>query len=227
MILEWAPSDAARTELTLVYSDEDQGHDENVPTGVLDLDTIDTFGVTAAIDPLTGLPAMPGAPGLWPNNQYRLAHDLDEHNENESAMAILTFSRRIAPDMELKSITGLIAAEHRRLFDQDVIAAADIARRNNVYTGLSWSTELRLEVSKDRFDWVVGGLYAADDQEQEVRINVGNNADAISPWRRTSCSCLPCRRHSGLPCPWGCARSATTRTTRSKASRFSRISLGA
>jgi iron complex outermembrane recepter protein len=181
MILEWVPSDTSRTELTLVYSDEDQGHDENVPTGVLDLDTIDTFGVTVAIDPLTGLPAAPGAPGLWPNNRNRLAHDLDERNENESAIAILTFSRRIAPDTELTSITGLIDAEHRRLFDQDVIAAADIARRSNVYTGLSWSTELRLEIAKDRFEWVVGGLYAEDDQEQEIRIRIGENADALLP----------------------------------------------
>jgi iron complex outermembrane receptor protein len=181
MILEWTPSDSSRTEFMVVHSNENQGHDENVPTGVLDLDTIDTFGVTEAIDPLTGMPAMATSPGLWPHNRNRLAHDLDEHNDNESTLAVLNFSRRIAPNITLKSITGVIDAGHERLFDQDVIAAADIARRHNVYEGRSWSTEFRAEVSKDSFDWIIGGMYAEDDQEQSIRITVGENADAMLP----------------------------------------------
>jgi iron complex outermembrane receptor protein len=148
---------------------------------VLDLDTIDTFGVTSALDPSTGLPAVPGAPGLWPENRSRLAHDLDEYNNNESLVAVLAVERQLSSNAVLRSITGVIDAEHHRLFDQDVIAAADIARRANDYEGQSWSTELRLELVRERFDWVVGGLYARDEQEQAIRIRVGENADAFLP----------------------------------------------
>ena len=40
----WDISDATSLGLTLMYSDQDQGTDENVPSGIMDLDTVDTFG---------------------------------------------------------------------------------------------------------------------------------------------------------------------------------------
>ena len=40
----WELSDATSLGFTVIYSDQDQGTDENVPSGIVDLDTIDTFG---------------------------------------------------------------------------------------------------------------------------------------------------------------------------------------
>ena len=68
----WDLSDATSLGLTLMYSDQDQGTDENVPSGFMDLDTVDTFGFAGpAFDPGTG---------FWPDNQNQLSHDLDKVN---------------------------------------------------------------------------------------------------------------------------------------------------
>ena len=180
-LVNWTPTDATTVDVTMIFNDEDQGHDETIPTGVLDLDTIDTFGVTQTIDPLTGLPGNPNSPGFWPHNQDKLAHDLNESNKGESLVGILNISHQITDDIVLKSITGVIDAETKRFFDNDLIAAADLVHRDNDYDGFSWSTELRVEVTKEQYDWVLGFLYAQDDQEQVNRVTVGESADAILP----------------------------------------------
>ncbi|MGH8245451.1 MAG: TonB-dependent receptor, partial [Gammaproteobacteria bacterium] len=180
-LANWTPTDSTNVDVTVIYTDEDQGHDETVPTGVLDLDTIDTFGVTSVIDPLTGLPGTPSSPGFWPNNQNELAHDLNESNENEALVAILNIQHQLSDDLVLKSITGVIDADNKRFFDNDLVAAADLVHRDNHYEGFSWSTELRFELTKETFEWVLGAMYAQDDQEQDNRITVGDSADAILP----------------------------------------------
>ncbi len=161
----WDVSDKTSATVTLMYADEDQGHDENVPSGFLDLDTVDTLGIQAAIDPGTG---------FWPENQNRLSHDRDESNQLESLLAILNVAHRFGEDMTLKWITGFLDAEQIRMFDNDLIGGLNAIGRDNVYDGFSWSTELRLEGSRDKFDWVVGALYSEDDQEQSNFVHVLN-----------------------------------------------------
>ena len=82
----------------MIYSDQDQGTDENVPSGVVDLDTIDTFG----FQPGTGFD--PGT-GFWPDNQNKLSHDLDESNELETTIAIANLAARDLrrPDVQGRS----------------------------------------------------------------------------------------------------------------------------
>ena len=75
------------------------------------------------------------------------------------------------------SIAGVLATENERLFDNDLIGGADLVARENDNRGLSYSLEGRYEASNDRFDWVVGALWAHDLQEQKTRVRVGESAD--------------------------------------------------
>ena len=68
----WDITDDTSVLASVHYTDEEQGTAENVPSGVLDLDSIDSFGLTEALDPGTG---------FWPNNQNTLSHDRQEFTD--------------------------------------------------------------------------------------------------------------------------------------------------
>ena len=168
---DWDVADRTLVKATFFYADEQQRHDENVPSGVMDLDTTDTLGVGVAVDPGTG---------FWPHNQNKLAHDLDEYNDNESIVGILNISHELNDTMALKWISGIIDASFDRFFDQDLIGGMDALKRNNNYEGNSWSTELRFEITEDRYSFVAGLMYAKDHQEQDNNVAVSSNATATA-----------------------------------------------
>lgn len=162
----WEPTDDTSIDVTLMHSDEDQGHDETVPSGVLDLDTVDSLGISDAIDPGTG---------FWPQNRDRLSHDLDEYNRLSSTLLVVNATHRLSDTWTLRAIGGIIDAEQQRFFDQDLIGGVDALSRRNDYDGTSWSGELRIEHSDDRSDWVTGVLYARDDQQQYNYVSVSSD----------------------------------------------------
>lgn len=154
---------------SLYYVDEEQGTDENVPSGVLDIDSIDSFGLTGALDPGTG---------FWPQNQNSLSHDLPERTDNKSLVGILNIAYNLNDHTVIKSITGFIDADLDRVFDNDLAGGADTLIRTNAYRGFSWSTELRVEISQDNYDFIAGILYARDDQEQDNNVAISTQATA-------------------------------------------------
>ena len=167
----WELGDATSLGLTVIYSDQDQGTDENVPSGIVDLDTIDTFGFQPGVgfDPGTG---------FWPDNQNELSHDLDESNELETTIAIANLRHEISDSLTFKAVAGLIDASQTRLFDNDLIGNLDVLKRTNDYEGDSWSIEARLESESDSVDWVLGALYAEDQQEQFNDVAVSSDPTA-------------------------------------------------
>ena len=165
----WDIGDRTNATFTLIYNDESQGTDENVPSGILDIDSADSFGLSAALDPGTG---------FWPNNRTALSHDQQESNDLETTVGILNIQHTFGNEMTLHWITGFIDATQDRLFDNDLIGGADTLVRTNLYEGNSVSTELRLESSGDTLDWVVGFLYASDEQTQENNVAIATNATA-------------------------------------------------
>ncbi len=165
----WEPTDDTTIEFTLMHSDEDQGHDETVPSGVLDLDTVDTLRISDAIDPGTG---------FWPQNRDRLSHDLDEFNKLESTLFVVNAAHRLSDAWTFKAIAGIIDAEQRRFFDQDLIGDLDALSRTNEYDGRSYSGELRLEYSGERLDWVTGVLHARDRQRQDNYVAISSDPTA-------------------------------------------------
>ncbi len=165
----WDATDDLSILGSLYYSDEKQGTDENVPSGILDIDSIDSFGLSQAIDPGTG---------FWPQNQNRLSHDLPERTDNNSLVGILNVAYHLNDNMVIKSITGFINADLNRLFDNDLVGGADTLSRTNAYRGNSWSSELRLEVSQDSYDFTTGILYASDNQKQDNNVAISTKAYA-------------------------------------------------
>ncbi len=165
----WDVSTDVRIDTTWIYTDEDQGTDENVPSGVMDLDSADTFGTGVALDPGTG---------FYPDNRSRLSHDLAESTQNKSFMGVVNISYNLNDSVVIKSVTGFIDAELSRLFDNDLVGGVDALSRNNYYDGFSWSTELRAELSEQQYDFTVGVLYADDEQKQANKVGVSSNATA-------------------------------------------------
>jgi len=165
----WEISDNTSLNFTVIYNDESQGTDENVPSGILDIDSADSFGLSAALDPGTG---------FWPNNRNTLSHDQQESNDLETTVGILNIEHTFANDMTLNWITGFIDAEQRRVFDNDLIGGADTLVRTNLYEGDSVSTEFRLAGSSDIGDWVAGVLYASDEQTQQNNVAIASQATA-------------------------------------------------
>lgn len=165
----WDVSENTSVLASLHVTDEEQGTDENVPSGVQDLDSLDSFGLSAAIDPGTG---------FYPNNRNTLSHDIDEFTDNKSMVGVLNITHALSDTMTIKSITGFIDAELDRQFDNDLAGGADTLVRNNQYEGFSWSTELRLEMDEENYLFVAGILYAEDEQEQDNKVGISTNSTA-------------------------------------------------
>jgi iron complex outermembrane receptor protein len=163
----WLASDTTTVDATVMWSDQNEGIDPTVPSGVLDLDTRSTFRNPALV-----LPIDDGI-GFYPQNINRVSHDRRESNDNKMLLANLRVTQRFSSSLTLKSITGIIATDNRRRFDQD-LTSMDMLLRDNNYSGKSWSQELRLESLGDRVDWVLGALYADDSQKQFNRIYMGS-----------------------------------------------------
>lgn len=167
----WEVSEDTTVNFQISYTDFDQGHDENVPSGILDVDTLDTLGGGGLQD------AQDSGPGFWTDGNYsRTAHDLKEFNRNEALLAIINIEHQLSDNLKLTSITGYLDAENSRLFDQDLVGGVDTLDRTNLYEGSSWSTEIRLDYSGDSMDWTIGAMYAKDDQEQDNLVAISTNA---------------------------------------------------
>lgn len=167
----WEIGDSTRVGFTVVYDDQSQGTDENVNSGVVDIDSIDTFGFQPGVgfDPGTG---------FFPGNQNKVNRDLRESNDLKTTIAIVNVAHDFSDSLTWKTVAGIIDSEQERLFDNDGIGGADILARNNRYDGKSWSLESRLESRSAAIDWVVGAIYAKDEQNQFNNVAVSSNATA-------------------------------------------------
>lgn len=163
LALRWLPSDATTIDFMYMYTDEEQGVDETVPSGVWDLDTIATFQLPS---PGLATPLDEGH-GFYPNNQELLSHSaIGEENINESSIAVLNIRHELTDTVTLKWITGIIETENEKVFDNDLIAANTVNRFQKK-EATSWSTELRVEITNDTYDWVIGGMWAEDEIEKK------------------------------------------------------------
>ncbi|MEJ8566240.1 TonB-dependent receptor [Elongatibacter sediminis] len=158
----WLASEDTTVDFMVMYSQEDQGLDEAVPSGVWDTDSVATFFLNDPNDPNRLTFAPDDGIGFWPNNRNQVAHTaIDERNEFETTIAVLNVSHSFSDTMSLKWITGLIDTEREKVFDNDLVPE-DLVRRYESVDGSSWSSELRLEITNDQYDWVVGALYSDD-----------------------------------------------------------------
>ncbi len=159
--LRWLPTDRTTVDWMTMYTNEDQGLDESVPTGVWDTDTVATFFLNNPAG-TTFSEALDDGTGFWPNNREFVAHTaIGEKNDNRSVISVLNVEHALSDSLTLHSITGVIDTELEKVFDNDLVPE-DVVNRYVGKESRSWSTELRLEMSTERFDWVSGFLYAED-----------------------------------------------------------------
>ena len=160
-------------DLMLMQTDENQGMDENVPSGVWDTDSVDTFkfrgptgGLQAPVDPGTG---------FWPDNRNKAGRTpIGEFTDNTTSVAILKLSRELSDTMTLNWISGWIDTDTERLFDNDLVPE-HVVFREQTREGTSFSTELRLDITSDAFDWTIGAMYARDEKEIDSNVQMGTN----------------------------------------------------
>ncbi|MCY4477163.1 MAG: TonB-dependent receptor [Gammaproteobacteria bacterium] len=163
--------ESTTVDLMLMQSDEQQGHDENVPAGVWDTDSVATFlfrgpsgGLQAPVDPGTG---------FWPENRNKTARSaIGEKNDNTTSLAILKVSREMSDTSTLNWITGWIDTDTDRVFDNDLVPE-NVVFREQTREGTSFSTELRLDITSDDFDWTIGAMYARDEKEIDSNVQLG------------------------------------------------------
>ena len=159
--LEFTPSDDTTINVTFMHTDEQQGLDETVPSGVWDTDTVATFGLNRP-DGATFNTALDDGTGFWPHNRDKVAHTaIGERNDNKSTISIINLTHRLTDEITIKSITGRIDTENEKIFDNDLVPE-DLVNRYEATDAESWSTEFRVEFSNERFDWITGFLYAED-----------------------------------------------------------------
>ena len=167
----WTPTDRTRVSFSFLYGNDKQGADETVPSGVNDLDTIDTFQYQpgTAFDPGTG---------FFPHNQSKFSADLQQKNEDSTAIYILNVAHKFSDRLTWKTVVGLISTTNDRFFDNDLVGNLDLLSRTNHYSGKSYSLESRLEGQTDAVNWVVGALSAKDEQDQYNNVAISGNPTA-------------------------------------------------
>ncbi|MEQ8693560.1 MAG: TonB-dependent receptor [Pseudomonadales bacterium] len=165
------PTDEFTIDLSVTYTDENEGGDIQVPSGVANLDTQSIFG--SSFVPINEV-------GFYPENDDKASRDLAETNDNEFTIVNL----RLNYDFDgfaLRSITGMVDSATKRAFDQDNIST-DTLRRFNDYEGESFSQELRLQsTGTDGMRWVVGAFYADDEIKQFNSIQSGAEGSYTDP----------------------------------------------
>ena len=162
----WLASEQTTIDLMVMITDEQQGLDETVPSGVWDTDTVATFGLNNPSGS-TFSTAQDDGTGFWPNNRSKVAHTaIGERNDNEASLLVIKVDYAFNDNVALKWITGFLNTEREKVFDNDLVPE-DLVNRYEAKDADSWSSELRLEVSNDRFDWVIGALFAKDEIEDE------------------------------------------------------------
>ena len=161
--LRWEPTDRFNIDFMLMYTDENQGIDEAVPSGVWDTDSVATWYLN---NPLVTTPTTPldDGQGFWPNNRDKVAHTNGQKTDLESTIAVLKFQWELG-DINLHWITGVIDTDREKIFDNDLVPENQILRFEKTEAN-SWSTELRFDWSTDNFDWIGGVLISEDEIEQ-------------------------------------------------------------
>jgi len=165
------PSDRLTIDFSATFTDEDEGGDMNVPTGILNQDTQSIFGSSfVAINEL----------GFYSGNNDKVSHDLLEKNKNEFSIYNLRIGYEFE-GFEFRSITGVIDSETNRAFDLDGLSL-DTLRRYNSYEGKSFSQEFRFQsTGANDIDWTVGLFYASDEIEQFNSIQAGDDGSYTNP----------------------------------------------
>lgn len=165
-------SESMTLDISATRTEEKEGGDISVPSGVVDLDTQSIFGATfVPIDDQLG---------FYPTNTSQVNRNTPEKNDNSFTI----INGRLSWDLDIFSlhlVTGYIDSDNDRVFDQDNVSADALVRFNH-YEGSSLSQELRLQSNdSSAINWVAGLFYADDEIEQFNSIQAGSEGSYTDP----------------------------------------------
>ena len=153
--LRFTPSDEVVVDLSVNYTEEQQGIPEVTPDGNLS-------GGSAGLSAAGGFPGGINEEGFYPSNLDKVNYDLREQQENR----FLTLVGRVEIDMDwfrLTSISGYLDTRFKSDDnDLDGTSHGFLDQDREVDTD-TFSQEIRLSGDVgDSVSWVVGGIYAED-----------------------------------------------------------------
>jgi iron complex outermembrane recepter protein len=168
-------SDNLTLDFSYTYTDENQGLDENVPSGVLDIDTR-SFPFIAAVcnnaQNAAKTCANDSGTGFFPDNRKLTSKDADESNDNRFDIVNLRLNWE-GERYQLKSITGYMDSKSSREADLDGTDRSMLVRlqERNAET---FSQEIQIHSRGwEDVDWVVGGIYAKDEFTRLSNVTTG------------------------------------------------------
>lgn len=153
-------------DLVAAYTEEDQGLDNSVSTGVPNRSSaqlLGFLGLTEAV--LDGLEA-------YPRNTTQVSHNnpLDQESVFSTLVGRIQYNMG---NLSLVSVTGALDAEHNLSGDVDLTSFDFLNQTADVDTA-SFSQELRLQSNAGgRTDWLIGALYARDQNVQRFLARAG------------------------------------------------------
>ncbi len=159
-------SERLTVDLTATYTEEEQGLDASVSSGVLDPSSAGLVGALGLTDPiLDGLSTYPG-------NITRVSHSTPLTQNNEFFVATGR-AEYVADSFTVTSVTGYFDAAHESMSDID-LTSFDYINQEAAIDSRSFSQELRIQ-SNDagNFDWIIGGLYGKDELTQDFLVSAG------------------------------------------------------
>lgn len=192
--LRWLVSDALTADLSFMRTEENDGTDTNVNSGIMDFDTpnstpnvLPTSPGANTYDLFSNLFPVDAGSGFYPDERRVINKDFDELNENKQNFLNLRLNYQ-GEGWSLRSITGLMETTSHRQFDQDLVQYS-LYETYGGRTGDTFSQELRFNVERDRWDWTTGFFYSNDDADTYGVSPIGSDgffflfagADAILP----------------------------------------------
>jgi iron complex outermembrane recepter protein len=186
----WLVNDKLTADLSVMHTQENDGADSNVNSGVFDSDTLgatpthvpvnadgtlDTSPQTAntRYAPFADVAPFGSGRGEYPHNDRYINKDYPESNKGNATVVNMRLNYR-GDGWSLRSISGYIDSKHRRHFDQDVTQLA-LYETIDARFAETISQELRLRIERDRWDMTIGGLYAEDSFDQYGYSPIGSS----------------------------------------------------
>jgi len=161
------PTDRVTVDLTVSTTQEDQGIDASVPSGVLEQSSV---GLATSL----GIVDQPVLGGLqpYPNNISQVSQNTAGEQTNDFTVATAKIEYE-ADNFTVISVTGYLDTKHQSTIDLD-LTSDDYFNQDSTIETDSFSQEIRIQSTADsNFDWVFGGLYAVDNLSQYFLARVG------------------------------------------------------
>lgn len=160
------PSEALTIDVSMTYSNEEQDDFGLVHTGVL------SDFVKSICFPPVNCPA-DGDLGFYPENTTRYSHNEPLEIKDTHGIAV----GRIEYDADafvFTSLTGYTEGTFWRAGELDFASTDFLTEDNNDHIRSSFSQEFRLQSNNDSpMQWIVGGIYAKDEEDEREDINFG------------------------------------------------------